>query len=175
MVDINLTEINCVSIATPFLEPLSQLANPPAHLYVKGRLPDERLPAVAIVGTRRPTPYGREVSYDLAYKLAKKGLIIVSGLAFGEDALAHRGALDAGGRTIGVLAGGPDRIYPAAHTALANEIIQKGGAIISEYPVGSPTHKHQFLARNRLISGISDALIVTEAGERSPLSMRGRY
>lgn len=168
MVDINPAEINCMSIAdAPYLEPLSHLAKPPSHLYVRGLLPRARHPTVAIVGTRRPTSYGKDVSYDLAYKLAKKGVVIMSGLAFGVDALAHRGALDAGGRTIAVLAGGLDHIYPAAHTALASEILARGGAIISEYPPGSATHKHQFLARNRLISGLADVLVVTEAGERS--------
>lgn len=149
-----------------FLSPLKELAHAPESLYVKGHLPSERQPVVAIVGTRKPTPYGKEVTFDLAYKLAKRGVVIVSGLAYGVDATAHRGALEAGGTTIAILPSGLEQIYPAAHKRLAQEIIEKGGALISEYGSGSP-QKYQFLARNRIISGLSDAVIITEAGERS--------
>jgi DNA processing protein len=121
---------------------------------------------VAIVGSRKPTSYGKEVTFNLAYSLAKRGVIIASGLAFGVDAIAHRGALEAGGTTIAILPGGLESIYPAAHQKLAEEIVEKGGALLSEYESGKP-QKYQFLARNRIISGLADAIVITEAGERS--------
>jgi DNA processing protein len=149
-----------------YLEPLKELAHMPALLYLKGSLPANRQISVAIVGSRKPTPYGKEVTFKLAYNLAKRGIVIISGLAYGVDSIAHRGALDAGGTTIAVLPSGLDHIYPAGHRKLAEEIVEKGGALISEYESGSP-QKYQFLARNRLISGLADAVIITEAGERS--------
>jgi len=150
-----------------YLQILNDFANMPSTLYVLGSLPSERRTSVAIVGTRRPSSYGKQVTYDLAYKLAKEGIIIVSGLAFGIDAIAHKAALDAGGITIAVQANGLDSLYPASHRQLAKQIVESGGAIISEYPVGTPAHKHHFLARNRLVSGLSDAIVVTEAATRS--------
>jgi DNA processing protein len=149
-----------------YLEPLKELAHMPALLYLKGSLPANRQISVAIVGSRKPTPYGKEVTFKLAYDLAKRGVVIISGLAYGVDSIAHRGALEAGGTTIAVLPSGLDHIYPAGHRKLAEEIVEKGGALISEYESGSP-QKYQFLARNRLISGLADAVIITEAGERS--------
>lgn len=151
----------------PYLKILATLAEIPRKLYYIGTLPSKRAPTVAIVGTRRPTSYGKEVTYKLAYDLAKRGVVIVSGLAFGCDAIAHRAALDAGGTTIAIMAGGLDQIYPSNHRGLAKEILEKGGALISEYEPGISPRKHQFLARNRLVSGLSDAIIVTEAGARS--------
>ena len=139
----------------------------PKTLYYIGKVPSGRLPVVAVVGTRKPTSYGKEVTFNLAYNLAKKGVVIVSGLALGIDAIAHRAALEAGGTTIAVLANGLDAIYPASHKALADQIIAKGGMIISEYPPETPARDFQFLARNRIVSGIADAVIVTEAAARS--------
>lgn len=150
-----------------YLSSLRGITGAPRSLYVIGSLPVERYHTVAIVGTRKPTSYGKEVTYELAYKLAKKGVIIVSGLAYGIDAIAHRGALDAGGITIAIQANGLDKIYPAANQRLAREIVEKGGAIISEYPTGVGGQKFQFLARNRIVSGLSDAVVVTEAAARS--------
>lgn len=146
---------------------ISTIAKVPKLLYFIGELPPERKVSVAIVGTRKPTAYGKEVTYQLAYDLAKKGVVIVSGLALGIDGIAHRGALDAGGTTIAVLASGLDHLYPATHRALANEIIKSGGAIISEYEPEIEARDFQFLARNRIVSGLSDAVIVTEAAARS--------
>lgn len=161
-------EINKVSLAgSEYLHILEQLAHPPKELYYIGILPKLRLPSVAIVGTRKPTPYGKDTTFELAYNLAKKGVVVISGLAYGIDAIAHRAALQAGGVTIAVLANGLDTIYPASHQQLAQEIIEKGGAIISEYPPGIAARDYQFLARNRIISGLSDAVIVTEAAARS--------
>jgi DNA processing protein len=139
----------------------------PAMFYSIGSLPTERMATVAIVGSRKPTAYGREVTQQLAGDLARRGVVIVSGLALGVDAIAHKAALDAGGTTIAVLANGLDKITPTTNRQLGERIIKEGGAIISEYPVGIPPLQHQFLARNRIVSGISDAVIVTEAGARS--------
>lgn len=150
-----------------FLQLIDNIAKPPHLLYFIGRLPEQRITTVAIVGSRKPTSYGKEVTYQLAYDLAKRGIIIISGLAFGVDAVAHRAALDAGGTTLGVLAGGLDDIYPAANRDLASQIIDKGGAIISEYEPGVETRDFRLLERNRIVSGLSDAVIVTEAAARS--------
>lgn len=161
-------EINKVSLEdNAYLSVLLQLSHPPKELFYLGTLPKLRLPSVAIVGTRKPTSYGKEATFNLAYNLAKKGIVVISGLAYGIDAVAHRAALDAGGITIAVLANGLDTIYPASHLQLAKEIIAKGGAIISEYPAGVSARDYQFLARNRLVSGLADAVVVTEAAARS--------
>ena len=150
-----------------FLQIISGIANVPERVYYIGSLPLQRSPVVAIVGTRKPTSYGREVTFKLAYDLSKKGVTIVSGLALGVDAIAHKAALEAGGTTIAVLANGLDHVYPATNTHLADAIIKSGGAIISEYPPGTPARDFQFLARNRIVSGVADAVIVTEAASRS--------
>ncbi len=150
-----------------FLQGLANIAKVPERLYFRGELPPERIPTVAIVGTRKPTAYGREVTYTFAYELARKGVVIISGLAFGIDAIAHRAALDANGITIAVLGNGIDAIYPYSHRKLGEEIISAGGAIISEYPAGFPAQKYTFLQRNRLISGLADVVIVPEAAARS--------
>lgn len=136
-------------------------------LYYIGNLPAERRPTVAIVGTRKPTNYGNEIAYRLAYDLASKGVVIVSGLALGIDAVAHRGALDAGGTTIAVLGSGVDVISPQSHRALGERIINSGGAILSEYEPGVAAQKYTFLERNRIVSGLSEALIIVEAAQRS--------
>jgi len=150
-----------------FLQIISGIANVPKKVYYIGSLPQQRSAVVAIVGTRKPTAYGKEVTFKIAYDLAKKGVIIVSGLALGVDTIAHKAALEAGGTTVAVLANGLDSIYPATNQQLAAAIIKSGGAIISEYPPGTPARDFQFLARNRIISGIADAVIVTEAASRS--------
>ena len=163
-----MTKINSISpLKHKYLQIIDTIAKKPKMLYIKGTLPNERLPTVAIVGTRKPTAYGKEVTYQLAYELAQHGIVIVSGLALGIDGIAHRACLDAGGTTIAVLGNGLDTIYPAAHRGLAAEIIEKGGAIISEYSPEVLPRDFQFLARNRIVSGLSDAVIVTEASTRS--------
>ena len=134
-----------------------------------GKLPDQRLPTIAVVGTRKPTRYGQEVTNRLTYELAKQGIVIVSGLALGIDALAHSVALDAGGTTIAVLANPLPTIQPTTNRELGVRIIENGGAIISEhdadksYTVG----RWSFLERNRIVAGISDAILITEASARS--------
>ena len=150
-----------------FLQIISGIADMPKKVYYIGLLPLQRSPVVAIVGTRKPTSYGKEVTFKIAYDLAKKGVIIVSGLALGVDAIAHKAAIEAGGITIAVLANGLDHVYPATNQRLASDILKSGGALISEYPPGTPARDFQFLARNRIVSGIADAVIVTEAASRS--------
>jgi DNA processing protein len=145
---------------------LRNIHDPPALLFVRGgfRQSDEK--AVAIVGTRRATPYGRLVSDTLARDLAARGITVVSGMAIGADAAAHRGALSAGGRTIGVLACGIDVPYPRDTMELREQAV-RSGAVISELPPGTPARAPRFIARNRLISGLSLGVVVTEAAERS--------
>lgn len=151
----------------PFLQRIGDIAKPPKKFYFIGKLPETRVQTVAIVGTRKPSSYGKEVTYALSASLAKRGVIIISGLALGVDAIAHQAALDASGTTIAILANGVDSIYPATNRQLAQNILAQGGAIMSEYAPGTPARDFQFLARNRLVSGLADILIVTEAARRS--------
>ena len=150
-----------------YLQILTNIAKPPQKLHYVGTLPSTRIPTVAIVGTRKPTRYGQEVTYKIAYELAQAGLVVVSGLALGVDAIAHRAALEAGGKTIAVLANGLPDIRPATNRQLGENIIKKGGAIISEYDELVSARSYQFLERNRIVSGLSDAVIITEAASRS--------
>ena len=180
-----------------FLEPLGYIEPSPRVLFVKGKLPERRLKTVAIVGSRHNTRYGEEIAYRLAYELARHGVVVVSGLAYGIDSIGHQGCLDAGGTTVAVLGTPIDTIHPAAHIQLAREIV-KTGAIISEYPPATTPvaaddraefatdcvplapgefiaangrravqYKASFLHRNRLISGLSDVVVVVEAAEKS--------
>ncbi|MGV9002210.1 MAG: DNA-processing protein DprA [Candidatus Saccharimonadaceae bacterium] len=161
-------KINRQSIGiSGFTSVLSTIHLPPTDLYIAGTVPSSRIKSVAIVGSRKPTPYGVEVTQKLAYELAKQGIVIISGLAYGVDAIAHKAALDAGGLTIAVLANGLHRVYPASNIGLAEDIVKKGGAILSEKPIGEEPRNYDFLKRNRLISGLADAIIVTEATEKS--------
>lgn len=149
-----------------FLNRLSYIDKPPGNLWYLGEIPAKH-PAVAIVGSRKPTNYGRMVNKQITSELARHGVIIVSGLAIGHDGLAHRACLDVGGTTIAVLGGGLNNIYPKSNSNLAQEIITSGGALISEYHPDSRIFPHQFLERNRIISGLADIVIVIEAGEKS--------
>ncbi|MBI5841855.1 MAG: DNA-protecting protein DprA [Chloroflexi bacterium] len=145
---------------------LKEIDQPPPVLYIRGEyLPDD-LFAVAVVGTRRVTPYGRQVTEEIAAFLAANGMTVISGLARGVDAVAHSAALKAGGRTIGVLGSGVDKIYPPEHRALAEQMMERGG-IISDYAPGTPPDASNFPPRNRIISGLSLAVVVVEAGETS--------
>lgn len=145
---------------------LKEISNPPPVLYYKGTLlaADER--SVAVVGTRSPTTYGREAAATLTADLARCGITIVSGMALGIDGVAHHSALDQGARTIALLAGGLDIIYPREHTRLFQQI-QENGAVVSETPLGVRPNSQSFPRRNRLISGISLGTLVVEAGEKS--------
>jgi len=146
---------------------LLQIPDPPKQIYVLGKLPEDESPKIAIVGTRKASTYGYNIATQLASELANFGFIIVSGLAMGIDTAAHKGCLSAGGRTIAVLPNGLDKIYPAQNENLAKSIIDQEGALISEYPNGTPTYKDNFLRRNRLISGLCLGVIIIEAPQRS--------
>ena len=139
----------------------------PPELRSRGRWPPPQGPRVAIVGSRRPSPYGEAVAEQLALELARAGVIIVSGLALGIDAAAHRGALDAGGVTIAVMGTGVDVIYPVAHTQLADAILAGGGALVSQFPDGTEPRRHNFPARNYTLAALSDVVVVAEAAEGS--------
>ena len=141
---------------------LNMIADPPPLLYITGTLTEQDELAVAIVGARRATAAGRAVTEELSHDLAEAGMTVVSGLARGIDAAAHRGALAAGGRTIAVLGCGIDRTYPPEHERLRRQIEERG-AIVSEVAMGVPPHSHHFPRRNRIISGLSLGVIVTEA------------
>ena len=149
-----------------FLQRIADIDTPAKSLWYIGKLP-ERRPTVAVVGSRKPTTYGRAVSQQLVGELARHGIIIVSGLAIGHDGLAHRACLDAGGTTVAVIGNGLNDIYPHRNQGLAQDIIAAGGAIISEYPPDAPVYPSHFLERNRLISALADVVVVIEAGERS--------
>ncbi len=151
-----------------YTEVLGTIAVMPKMLYYYGKIPKKRTKTVAIVGSRHNTRYGEEVAYQLGYTLAKHGVIVISGLAYGIDSIGHQAALDAGGTTIAVLGTPINEIYPRNHRKLAEEIIETGGAIISEYAPGTKVYpKTSFLERNRIISGLSDIVVVVEAAERS--------
>ena len=196
-------KINTISpLEADFTEVLGSIALMPKTLYFRGKMPQNmvkkhspnspkeafvRPKTVAIVGSRHNTKYGQEVAYKLAYELGRRGVIVISGLAYGIDSISHRGCLDAGGTTIAVLGTRIDDIYPRAHEALAREILEKNGAIISEYApkakedaplapaeyIDETTKKRSinqyasFLYRNRIISGLSDIVVVVEAAEKS--------
>ena len=164
---INSNELTLEDAAYP--EVLRHIAAPPKVLYTAGAPLDTLLSRsrVAIVGSRKVSAYGREATTKLARSLAEQGIVVISGLALGVDALAHQAAVEAGGLTIAVLPGPLEKIYPASHTALAKRIIESGGALVSEYPAGTDIFRTNFIARNRLIAGLCDALLITEAAEKS--------
>jgi DNA processing protein len=142
---------------------LKEIADPPLVLYVAGDVETLNTPAIAIVGTRHPSMYGRETTQRFAYQLAVAGYTITSGLAEGVDTEAHAGALKAKGKTIAVLGGALDCLYPKSNTALAREIVTSGGAVISEYPFGRQPDRQTFPMRNRIVSGLSKGVLVVEA------------
>lgn len=146
---------------------LAQLDPRPPVLYVTGSVEALHGAAVAIVGTRRASGYGRAVATDIGDALARSGIVVVSGLAIGIDAQAHRAAIDAGGHSVAVLPSPIDRIYPPRHAALAAELVGTGGALISEVPPGRPIGRPDFARRNRLIAGLAQSIIVVEAPDRS--------
>ncbi|OHA47727.1 MAG: DNA protecting protein DprA [Candidatus Terrybacteria bacterium RIFCSPHIGHO2_01_FULL_48_17] len=146
---------------------LQEIHDPPEELFVWGEIPD--MPMLAVVGTRKVSPYGKQVTPRLVQDLARAGLCIVSGLAYGIDALAHQAALDAGAKTVAVLGSGLDRasLYPREHWRLAERIVKNGGAVVSEYPEGAEPKPYHFPARNRIVAGMSRGVLVIEAPEKS--------
>src|SRR5438105_6144019 len=147
---------------------LRETYDPPVTLYVKGAWSEclER-PCVAIVGSRRCSTYGQNAALMLSRELAQRGVTIISGLARGIDAAAHRGALEAGGRTVAVMGTGLDQIYPRDHRKLADEILNRGGAMVTQFPLSTPPVSENFPYRNRVISGLSLGVLVVEAAENS--------
>ena len=153
---------------------LRQIHSSPPLLYVKGEVRPEDEWAVAVVGTRRATSYGRQLVEEIAGDLARSGITVVSGLARGIDSLAHRAALRAGGRTIAVLGSGIDIIYPSEHRDLASKVVERG-ALLTEYALGTKPEAGNFPARNRIISGLSLGTLVVEAGKRSGALITADY
>lgn len=147
---------------------LRNIAHPPRQLYWQGADPDDwlRYPKIGIVGSRKMSAYGKSVTEELAGGLARAGAVVISGLAYGVDITAHQAALAARGITIAVLPSGLDNVYPAAHQNFARQIIERG-TLITEYPAGSSSYPGNFIARNRIISGLSDVLLITEAALKS--------
>ena len=148
-------------------ESLKEISDYPYALYVKGSLPQKTTRKAAIIGARRCTPYGEKYAIDFARALAECGVEIISGMARGIDGMGHRGALLAGGRTYAVLGSGADVCYPREHIGLYVDILEQGGGILSEQPPGTAPLPYNFPARNRIISGLSDAVLVMEAGRKS--------
>jgi DNA processing protein len=147
---------------------LREIADPPPVLFVRGRLTEADANAVALVGTRRATTYGRTVAERFGRDLATAGITVVSGLAKGIDTVAHRSAVEAGGRTIAVLGNGLDQVYPPENTQLVRRIVENdAGAVVSEFPPGVPPDAVNFPRRNRIISGLCAATVIVEAGHRS--------
>ena len=148
---------------------LREIYDPPTTLYILGNedLLNNNNPSIAMVGCRDCSDYGKAMATKIAFSLAKQGINIISGMARGIDSFSHVGALNAKGKTVAVVGCGLDIVYPPENKKLFNDIISSGGAIISEYPIGTKPEKKHFPARNRIISGLSDGLIVVEAKERS--------
>ena len=147
---------------------LKEIPDPPVTLYVRGAWAEcLEAPCVGVVGSRRASTYGQNVALMLGRDLAARGVTVVSGLARGIDAAAHRGALEAGGRTVAVLGTGIDEVYPRDHRKLAAEILGRGGALVSQFPLATPPVAENFPYRNRIISGLSLGVVVVEASEKS--------
>jgi DNA processing protein len=167
MANIQKKEIKVITWVDPdYPRRLKEINQAPPVLFVNGSINVEDDWAVAVVGTRRVTPYGRQVAVEIARFLAQNGITVVSGLARGVDAIAHQAALQAGGRSIAVLGSGVDVVYPPEHQKLAKDLIAQG-ALVSDYPMGTQPDGVNFPPRNRIISGLSLATVVVEAGEKS--------
>jgi DNA processing protein len=153
---------------------LAEIYDPPLVLYVRGDCRILREPALAVIGTRHPTPYGLGMAERLSQDLANCGLVILSGMARGIDSMAHKGAILAHGRTVAVFGTGVDLIYPRENRKLSEQILELGGALVSEFPLGTGPNPHNFPLRNRIISGLSRGVLVVEAGEFSGTRITSR-
>lgn len=164
-----MNKVKTLTVNSPlFPSDLSHIADPPRQLYYLGDIESAlEKPRLAIVGSRKVSAYGKSVTLRLAREAAEQGITIISGLALGVDGLAHQAALEAGGTTVAILPSGLDKIYPATHHQLAERILQQGGALITEYPAGTAPFKTNFIARNRIVSGMSNAVLITEAAVKS--------
>ncbi|MGV8836602.1 DNA-processing protein DprA [Cellvibrio sp.] len=168
--------LHCLTYDNPFYPRLlREIPRPPPLLYVRGDPTCLSLPQLAIVGSRNPSGGGSENAERFAHYLAERGFAITSGLALGIDAAAHRGALRAGGKTIAVMGTGIDLIYPSRHRQLAQEIVDSGGALVSEFPLGTSSHASNFPQRNRIISGLSGGTLVVEAAVQSGSLITASY
>lgn len=145
---------------------LKECYDPPGLLFVRGTASLHQERSVAIIGTRNHSEYGRQMTSRIVKELTEHQVCIISGMAYGIDGIAHSTALESGGITIGVLAHGLDHIYPSAHTGMAREVVQKGGILLTEFPIGQKAQKHHFPIRNRIVAGISKAVIIIETGTR---------
>lgn len=159
---------------TAFPAALREIPWPPFALYMKGA-PITHDPVIAIVGTRKASTRGKAIAARFASELARSGVTVISGLALGIDRAAHEGALQANGKTVAVLANGLDRVYPREHERLAKNILEKGGTLISEYPLGSPSYPHRFIERNRLVSGLALGILIIEAPAESGALATARF
>ncbi len=167
--------VSIIPMTSPNYPPfLKEIDSPPPVLYVRGNLQGS-IPSVSIVGSRRCSEYGRRVAHSLASFLVENGVVVVSGLAYGIDASAHKGAVEAGGVTWAVLGSGVDVIAPVGNRCLAKRILETGGCLISEFPLGTKGSKESYPRRNRIVSGLSVALVVVEARERSGTSITVGY
>jgi DNA processing protein len=147
---------------------LLTISEPPKQLFYLGDLEKAlQSPCLAVVGSRKVTPYGRAVTDKLVREAVRQGITVISGLALGVDALAHHAALAEHGTTIAVMPCGLDRIYPTSHHQLAEQILRSGGVLVSEYPAGTEPYKTNFIARNRIVAGLADAVLITEAAIKS--------
>lgn len=171
-----LRRINWVSWHSPAYPPmLREIYDPPPLLYFRGSIPHPELPLAAIVGTRKPSPQAAAQAFDIAKGLGRGGVSVVSGLAAGIDAMAHRGNIEGGAATIAVLGSGVDEVYPASNRPLARRILENGGALLSEYPPGTGPRKWNFPARNRIISGLCRGVLVAEAPRKSGSLITARF
>ncbi len=161
--------IKILSSSKQYSPLLKEIADAPASFFLRGDLPDQNLPTIAIVGTRRLTRYGKQWTEKISLELARAGIVIVSGLARGIDTIAHKAALEAGMPTVAVLGTGIDdkSIFPKQNLQLAHDIIDNGGALLSEYPAGTHGTKYTFPARNRIVAGMSLGTLVMEAPVKS--------
>ncbi|MEK7537434.1 MAG: DNA-processing protein DprA [Patescibacteria group bacterium] len=172
----NLNNITLITLGDPrYPYLLSQIPSPPPVLYVRGDIEALCRPALAVVGTRRPTSYGLAVTQTLLEPVVQAGITIVSGLALGIDGQAHRVAVLQSAPTVAVLGCGIDLVYPWEHRQLADDILAGGGAIISEFPLGAEPERHHFPQRNRLISGLAKAVLLVEAGEKSGALITAKF
>ena len=173
---LNINRVKVLTIESPdYPEMLLDISNPPLLLYCRGNYIDlNKALCIAFVGTRKPTPYGRRMTYSIARELCQKGFVIVSGMAQGIDAVSHKAAIDMGCPTVAFIASGVDIIYPRINAELFRAIL-KNGMVVSEYPLGTMPKNYYFPERNRLVAGVSRGVFVGEAGEKSGTSITVSY
>jgi len=169
--DIKVLPINSIN----YPESLKNISDPPICIYLKGLIPNFLSNLFAVVGTRLPTVYGQQIAYKFSKELANAGFVIVSGLARGVDSIAHKAAINNCSKTIAVLGCGVDIVYPAENYQLYQKIIETGGAIISEFPPGQMVFKGLFIARNRIISGLSKGVLIIEGSDHSGALITAKY